>query len=86
MANSFTAHENSIIEFFICTTVALTSMEQHLELIAAPLFGCKDLLKEVINAFVVVFLVNHIEGAYHIILVVYALLNRVQHSLDVTFA
>lgn len=71
MANSLAAHDNSIVEFFVGATVALTSMEQHLELVATSLLCRKDLLKEVINPFVVIFLVHQIERTYHVVFVVY---------------
>lgn len=86
MANPLTSHQYRIIELLVASAIAFTSVEQHLELTIASLLSGQDLLQKVVDAFIVVFFVDHVEGADHVVLIIIVLLNLVEHSLDMALA
>jgi len=62
MANSLGAQQDSIEELRVRTHVSLTSVEVQLEAIAKLHFDKHDLVKEIIDTWVVVFFIYHIES------------------------
>lgn len=86
MANPLTSHKYRIIKLLVASVVAFPSVEQHLELAIASLLSGQDLFQKVVNAFIVVFFINHVESADHVVLVIIVLLNLVEHSLNMALA
>jgi len=88
MADALGVKKNSIEKLCVFAFVALTCMEVYLEALAQLLFGCQDLLEELVDFQVVIFFVDHVKATDDVFVALFLnpLLSfdaGVEHSLNV---